>query len=83
MEGLECITLCRSSRKGVQYLVKWRDLSYFQATWEYLGEECGLRNAQQAIKEYESLRRLMDPRKKEKKRGRKAKSAADVSYLDI
>lgn len=69
----------RSSRKGVEYLVKWKDLSYSHATWEGLGEECGLKNAPQAIKEYEALRRLMDPKKKEKKRGRKPKVVVEVS----
>ena len=44
-------------------MVKWRDLSYYLATWEYLGEDCGLRNAPQAIKDYENLRKLMDPKK--------------------
>lgn len=79
---VSCMALIppRSSRKGVQpqYLVKWRDLSYCQATWEYLGDDCGLKNAAQAIKEYENLRRLMDPKKKEKKRGRK-KATPEVS----
>ena len=62
-------------------MVKWRDLAYSHATWEYLGEDCGLKSASQAIKEYEDLRRLMDPKKKEKKekkRGRKPKVVLEV-----
>ena len=58
--------------------MKWRDLSYHLSTWEYLGEDCGLKNAAQAIKDYESLRKLMDPKKKEKKRGRKPKVVLEV-----
>ena len=50
------------------------------ATWEYLGEDCGLKSAAQAIKDYEDLRRLMDPKKKEKKRGRKPKVVLEVCY---
>ena len=69
----------RTTRKGVEHLVKWKDLSYVRATWESLGEECGLKTAPQAIKEYEDLRRLMDPKKKEKKRGRKPKVVIEVS----
>ena len=73
-----CPSPSRSSRKGTQYLVKWRDLSYYMATWEYLGDDCGLKNAQQAIKDYEDLRRLMDPKKEKKKRGRKPKVVLEV-----
>ncbi len=71
--------LHRSSRKGAEYLVKWRDLSYFHSTWESLGDECGLKNAAQAIQAYDDLRRIMDPKKKkEKKRGRRAKFVPQV-----
>ena len=61
--------------------MKWRDLSYSHATWEYLGADCGLKGAAQYIEAYDNLRRLMDPRKKEKrekKRGRKPKVAPEV-----
>ncbi len=73
--------LYRSSRKCAQYLVKWRDQPYSQATWEKLGEECGLKGAHKAIQDYEALRRLMDPKKKDKKerkKGRKAKTTPEV-----
>ena len=46
----------RTNRKGTQYLVKWRELPYDQATWEYLGEDCGLRGAAAAVEHYEQLR---------------------------
>ena len=72
---------CRSVRKNTQYLVKWRDLSYTYATWENLGEGCGLKGVGQAIKAYENLRLLMDPRKKDKKdrkRGRRSKVTTEV-----
>ena len=46
----------RTNRRGTQYLVKWRELPYDQATWEYLGEDCGLRGAAAAVEQYEQLR---------------------------
>ena len=46
----------RTNRRGTQYLVKWRELPYDQATWEYLGEDCGLRGAATAVEQYEQLR---------------------------
>ena len=49
-----------------------------RATWETLDENCGLKSATQAVKAYESLRKLMDPKKKEKKRGRRAKVVIEV-----
>jgi len=60
--------------------VKWRDQLYSHATWENLGEDCGLKGASKAIQEYDSLRRLMDPRKRDKRdrKRRKAKSTPDV-----
>lgn len=57
-------------------------MAYTYTTWENLGEECGLKGVGQAIKAYEDLRRLMDPRKKdkkEKKRGRRSKVVPEVS----
>lgn len=63
--------------------MKWRDLAYTYATWENLGEDCGLKGVGQFIQQYEALRRLMDPRKKdkkEKKRGRRrSKAIPEVS----
>ena len=75
--------LSRASRRGTQYLVKWRDLSYSKATWEELGKDCGLKGVEEAIKNYEELRKKMDPKKKEKKRGKPAKHrvTANVSWF--
>lgn len=63
----------RVNRKGTQYLVKWRDLSYSKATWEELGKDCGLKGAEEAIQSYEDLRKKMDPKKMQKKRGKHSK----------
>ena len=70
----------RSTRRGSEYLVKWRDQPYSHATWEKLGEDCGLKGAPKAIQEYDALRRHMDPKKRDKrdKKRRKAKSSPDV-----
>ena len=57
--------------------MKWCELSYPYATWENLGEGCGLKGVGQAIQAYENLRRLMDPLKK-KKRGRKPRAPSEV-----
>ena len=93
MFGVVCVHVClictmylhlivvpsiRTSRRGTEYLVKWRDLTYSQATWEDLGVECGLKGAGRAIQEFEKLRETMDPKKrerKERKRGKPSKSS--------
>jgi len=71
----------RTNRRGTQYLVKWRDLPYDQATWESLGEDSGLRGTSIAVQHYEELRQQMDPRakkdRKEKKRGKHRKPKVD------
>ena len=75
-------SVCRvSGRRGTQYLVKWRELPYTSATWEVLDSECGLRGADEAIQEFNQLRKSMDPKKadkkadkREKKRGRREKT---------
>lgn len=57
--------------------MKWRDLPYSHATWEDLGSECELKGVDRAIQEFEKLRELMDPskrEKKERKRGKQPKS---------
>lgn len=47
----------RSGRRGHdEYLVKWRDLPYDQATWEKLGSDCPYRGASDAIRQYNKLR---------------------------
>lgn len=63
--------------------MKWRDLPYSQATWEILGEDCGFKGVANAIAAYNDLRLLMDPRKKERKRGRKHKVTPEVSFTQL
>ena len=70
------------SRKGTQYLVKWRDLSYSKSTWEELGKDCGLKGAEEAIQDYEDLRKKMDPKKKEKRRGKPSKNKATANVRE-
>lgn len=60
-------------------MVKWKELPYTSATWESLDN--GLRGAEEAIENFNRLRKSMDPKKsdkkserREKKRGRKDKS---------
>ena len=46
----------RTRRGHDEYLVKWRDLPYDQATWERLGGDCPYRGAADAIRQYNKLR---------------------------
>ena len=39
--------------------MKWRDLPYDKATWEYLDEDCPLRGATEAVKNFEKIRSVM------------------------
>jgi len=71
-------------RNGSLYLVKWKELSYTSSTWEVLDSDCGLKGATEAVQDFNKLKKLMDPKKiekKEKKRGRKSQNAGkSVSY---
>ncbi|XKL65519.1 hypothetical protein PGB90_008939 [Kerria lacca] len=63
----------RSLRDGrTQYLVKWRDLPYDQATWE--DENNDIPGLKRAIEYYWDLRASLDPSRKYKKGKNKKKS---------
>lgn len=70
--------------KGTYYLVKWRDLSYDQATWEK--EDAEIADLQKYIEDYKNLRLVMygndepPPTKKGKKS--KSKSRREKKELD-
>lgn len=55
---LSCVMVSvhRSTRKGCQYLVKWRDLPHGKATWEQFDEDSPLRGVAEAIRSYERLK---------------------------
>ncbi|KAL5015035.1 hypothetical protein ScPMuIL_009305 [Solemya velum] len=61
----------RHMRDGTWYLIKWKDLPYDQATWEY--EDSDITEFKKAVDDYENLRSLMfglDKKTKKKKKGR-------------
>ncbi|GFO42503.1 chromodomain-helicase-DNA-binding protein 3, partial [Plakobranchus ocellatus] len=70
--------------KGTYYLVKWRDLSYDQATWEK--EDAEIADLQKYIEDYKNLRLVMygndeaPPAKKGKKS--KSKTRREKKELD-
>ena len=61
-------------------------MGYSKATWEELGKDCAIKGAEEAIQSYEDLRKKMDPKKIQKKRGKPSRSrpTANVSlcWLD-
>ncbi|XP_065889551.1 chromodomain-helicase-DNA-binding protein 4-like isoform X2 [Dysidea avara] len=69
----------RNTKRGQQYLVKWRDLPYDQATWESLTENSPIRGASYALRQYDHFKNMMETAhgKKERKKRRDRKKLTD------